>query len=106
MFGFLFILRHRYSIFFFCDTDVRSHSASATFLTSQNATTIPRLFEKDTQSFSLSVIFLPRLDLQVFHTLLAEGFDEGRGEAGVGDERNVVVDGTTTDAVAVGELAL
>ena len=54
----------------------------------------------------LSVILLPRLDLQVFHTLLAEGFDEGRSEAGVGDERNVVVDGTTTDAITVGELAL
>gem|GEM_PF-3928585 len=41
------------------DTDVRSRSASATFLASRNATSIPRLFEKDTQSFSLSVIFLP-----------------------------------------------
>ena len=44
---------------FLRDTDVRSRSASATFLASRNATSIPRLFEKDTQSFSLSVILLP-----------------------------------------------
>ena len=91
---------------FLRDTDVRSRSASATFLVSQNATTIPRLFEKDTQSFSLSVILLPRLDLQVLHAQLAEGFDKGRSKTGIGDEWNVMVNGTTTNAVTVGEFTL
>ena len=45
----------------------------------------------------------PSLDLDIIQALCAEGIDECGGEAGVGDERNVEVDGCTTNLVAIGE---
>ena len=51
-------------------------------------------------------VVLPALYLELALAYLAECFDEGRGEASVGDERYVVVDGSSADAVAIGELAL
>ena len=32
--------------------------------------------------------------------------DEGGSQTGIGEQRNVVVDGTTTDSVTIGELTL
>ena len=49
---------------------------------------------------------MPALYLQVCQAFLAEGLDEGGGKTGIGNERRVVVDGSTTDAVAVGQFAL
>ena len=51
-------------------------------------------------------ILLPTLHLQPLQPHCAERLDESRGEPCVGDERDVVIDGTATDAVAVGEFAL
>ena len=50
--------------------------------------------------------FLPALHCQWLVLILAECFDECLGEADIGHERNVVVDGAATYAVAIGELAL
>ena len=54
---------------------------------------------------SCALIFLPRLDVELLHAEGAEGVDEGGGEAGVGDERDVEVDGGAAYLVAVGQLA-
>ena len=51
------------------------------------------------------LILRPRLDAQVVHRHRAEGIDEGAGQTGVGDERNVEVDGRTAYLVAVTQLA-
>jgi len=51
-------------------------------------------------------IFLPRLDLDILFIHFAEGIDEGTCQTGVGNQRNVVVDGTTTNLVTVGQFAL
>ena len=51
---------------------------------------------------SLIVVLLPRLDLDVVLFQGGEGFDESLCQTYVGHQRNVMVDGTTTDAVAVG----
>lgn len=48
-------------------------------------------------------IFLPALDLDFILAHVAECFNECFGQAGVGNQRNVVVDGPTTDAVTVGQ---
>ena len=53
----------------------------------------------------LLLIILPSLNLKVLDADAAEGFDEGRSEAGVGHKRGVVVDCSTTDLVTVGQLA-
>ena len=47
----------------------------------------------------------PCLDFDVIEALRAEGVDECGGKSGVGDERNVEVDGCTTNLVAIGEFA-
>ena len=44
-------------------------------------------------------IFLPALNLDFILVHVAECFDERFGQTGVGNQRNVVVDGTTADAV-------
>ena len=48
---------------------------------------------------------LPALDLEILQLLFAEGLDEGGSQTRIGDERNIVVDSTATDLVAVGQLA-
>lgn len=57
------------------------------------------------RSRSVSV-FLPGGDADGVDGTGDEGFDEGEGQTGVGEEGDVVVDGVASDAVAVGELAL
>ena len=54
---------------------------------------------------SVIAIFIPCLDSKVIKAHRCESMDEGRGEAVVGEERDIEVDGSTTDLVAVGELA-
>ena len=63
------------------------------------------MFQSSFDYRSLIAIFVPRLDSKVIKTHRCEGMDEGRGESVVGEERDVEVDGCTTDLVAVGELA-
>jgi len=53
---------------------------------------------------SLIVILLPALDLHIVEVHGGEGLDEGLGQTDVGHQRNVVVDGATTDLITVGEL--
>ena len=50
------------------------------------------------------VVFLPALYLDVFLLHLTEGFDKRFCKAGIGHQRNVVVDGATADTVTVGQL--
>ena len=65
---------------------------------------VSQLFE--IQTSLLGVILLPALDLDVLELHRAEGLDECLGKAHVGHQGNIVVDGTTTDAITIGELAL
>lgn len=51
------------------------------------------------------LVFLPALDLKIFQFRLAEGFDEGFCETCVRHQRDVMIDGATTDAVAVGQFS-
>ena len=51
-------------------------------------------------------ILLPALDLQVILRECAESLDEGRCQASIGHQWNVVVDGATTDSVTISQLAL
>ena len=55
---------------------------------------------------NLCVILLPALNLDVILLQGGEGLDEGFGQTYIRHQRNVVVDGATTDAVAVGQLTL
>lgn len=55
-------------------------------------------------NYQLIIILLPALHLDVLQFQVAECLDEGLGQTGIGHQRNVVIDGTTTDAVAVGQL--
>jgi hypothetical protein len=43
------------------------------------------------------MVFIPAFDLQLFRSEQAERIDEGAGQAGVGDQRDVVVDGVVAD---------
>ena len=52
------------------------------------------------------LVLLPALDLKLILAQCAECLDEGGSQTGIGDQRNVVVDGTTTDSVTIGELTL
>ena len=54
--------------------------------------------------FIRASIFLPGADVDVVEGHRAEGADEGRGQAAVGDEGHVEVDGGAANLVAVGEL--
>ena len=49
----------------------------------------------------MCLILIPRFYFQVFYADLADGVDVGARKAGVGDERNVEVDGGATDLVSV-----
>lgn len=49
--------------------------------------------------------FLPTLDFEVFHTSCGEGIDEGRSQSSVGEKRNVVIDGSTANLVAIGQFS-
>ena len=49
-------------------------------------------------------ILIPGLDLDVVDAGGAEGADEGGGEAGVGEEGDVEVNGRSSDLVTVGQL--
>ena len=51
---------------------------------------------------SLILVFLPALDLEGIAVVSTNGFDEGTCKTNVGHQRNIVVDCSTTDAVAVG----
>ena len=51
-------------------------------------------------------VFPPAFDLQLLGAEQAERVDEGAGKAGVGDERDVVVDGIASDGVVVEQLGL
>ena len=53
----------------------------------------------------LVVIFLPTLDLHILEAHGGEGLDECLGKTNICHQRNIVIDGTTADFVAVGELA-
>ena len=61
---------------------------------------------KASEDFPLPETPATTLDLDVFHLQGAEGLDEGFGQTDVGHQRNVMVDGTTADAVTIGELAV
>ena len=50
------------------------------------------------------LILTPTLDANVVQLDIAEGIDDCRRKATVGDERHVEVDGSTTNLVSVGEL--
>ncbi len=50
------------------------------------------------------LVLVPTLDLDIVEGHRAEGADEGGGEAGVGDKRDIEVDGGSTDVVSVGQL--
>ena len=50
------------------------------------------------------LILTPTLDANVVQLDIAEGIDECRRKATVGDEGHVEVDGSTTNLVSVGEL--
>ncbi len=55
--------------------------------------------------FQLSiVILLPALDLHILEVHGGEGLDESLSQAHVRHQRNVVIDGTTTDLVTIGQL--
>ena len=54
----------------------------------------------------LYVILLPTLNLDIIELHRAESIDESLGETHIGHQRDVMVDGTTTDAITIGELAL
>ena len=45
------------------------------------------------------LVLLPALNLKLILAQCAECLDEGGSQTGIGDQRNVVVDGTTTDSV-------
>ena len=49
----------------------------------------------------MCLILIPRFYFQVFYADLADGVDVGTCKAGVGDERNVEVDGGATNLVSV-----
>ena len=57
-------------------------------------------------NFQFLHILLPTLNLQSLDSYCAECLDESRDKSCVGDERDVVIDGAATDAVAVGMFAL
>ena len=63
------------------------------------------LFQKYLCFSELTLLILtPTLDANVVQLDIAEGIDECRRKATVGDERHVEVDGSTTNLVSVGEL--
>lgn len=48
------------------------------------------------------LIFLPALDLNVLDLHLAEGFDESTCQTGIRNQRDIMIDGTATNLVAIG----
>ena len=70
-----------------------------------NLRNLRNLREKNYSRVRLFVL-LPALNLQLILAQCAECLDEGGSKTGIGEQRNVVVDGTTTDSVTIGELTL
>ena len=52
------------------------------------------------------LVLLPALNLKLILAHCAECLDEGGSQTGIGEQRNVVVDGATTDSVTIGQLTL
>ena len=56
------------------------------------------------ENHRLIIVLLPRLYLDVVETHGGEGFDEGLCQTYIGHQGDVVVNGATTDLIAVGQL--
>ena len=56
--------------------------------------------------YGMELIFLPWLDLDILFIHFAEGLIEGTCQASVGNQRNGMVDSTTTNLITIGQFAL
>ena len=103
---FLTITRQQLFDFVYCRNMMSEGEELATLLgVVALASALNRAIFVAIHSFLLIIIFLPALDLHIVETHGGKGLDKCLCQADIRHQRNVVIDGTTTDLVAIGQLA-